>query len=218
MTRFAPRLNPRTGLATAALTLVAMIVMSTQALAATSHVYNPMSLSNTTASTYTGHPVFYFSGWSSRAAYDLNSPDEYNDAPIWGWGVGWSSAQVMTGANAPVKWAVYRIIGTCTFIGYEYAMAYVLDTPSNAGHSVSHLSNYHYAAGASFAQGAQIANLSGLGDQSYYTYQDASCITLNTEGGKHIHAESAHLAPVTFSSIDPVSGPSWAPYWYYNYP
>lgn len=218
----------RTGrrvVATVVITLVAMLVTSTQAFAATAHIYNPMSLSNTVASTYGGHPITYFSGWLGRDVRDLNSPDEYADAPIYGYGAGWSTANVLGSPNGPIPWMVYRIINNvCTARQNEYAIAFALNLSGGqvAGYSVSHLSNYHYAVGAPngpvFNQGAQIANFSILGNESYLTFSNNTCTVKNTEGGAHIHAEWAHKSPVTFSAIDPVSGPSNYPYWYYNYP
>jgi hypothetical protein len=198
--------------------LITMLVLGTQAFAASAHIWNPMSLSNTTASTYPGHPVYYFSGWTNRFAHDLNSPDEYPNASIWGWGTGWTTANVLTGSNQPIAWTVWaNNTGPCLVVGTEYAMAFALNLPNGqtAGFSVSHLSNYHYAAGAQFSQGAQIANLSWL-SAGRNTYQNSGCSTLNSTG-PHIHAESARTGSTTFNAIDPISGPSNYPYWYYNY-
>lgn len=211
----------RSAFTAAAITIIVMLVSSTQAFAATAHIYNPLSLSNTTASTYPGHPITFFGGWDSRDVFDLNSPDEYADAPIYGWGVGWSTATILSGANKPIPWRVYRLINSvCTFREWEFAIAFGLNLPGGqvAGYSVSHLSNYHIAEGQSFNQGQQIANLSGLGDESWETYANDTCTQINTQGGKHIHAEKAHKSPITFSSLDPVTGPSNVPYVYYNYP
>lgn len=188
---------------------------------ATAHVYNPMSLSNTVGSTYAGHPVYYFSGWTNRFAIDINSPDESPDAPIWLWGDGsplWSTASVLTGANAPISWTVFaNNTGPCLSVGTEFAMAMALNLSNGqtAGTSISHLSNYHYAAGATVSRGAQTANLSWLSN-GRTTYSNGSCSTLNSTA-PHVHVESARTGTTTLNSWDSASGPSWRPYWYYNY-
>jgi hypothetical protein len=203
-----------------ALALVVMLVNSTQAYAAVASIYNPMSLSNTTASTYAGHPVTFFVGWQNRFAEDLNSPDETPDGPIWMWGDAWSTAVVLSGSDAPKAWATYRWIGgVCTYVGQEYAMALALNLPNGqtAGFSVSHLSNYHYGPGATVQQGAQIANeswLSAAGSTYYGSTCDESTLTATAP---HIHAESARTGSTTTNDIDPVSGPAYYPYWYYVY-
>lgn len=215
---------------TASMLTVAAISSGSQALAshgATAHIYNPMSFSNTIGSTYDGHPVRFFSGWANRFAIDINSPDEYANAPIWFWGDGnpvWSQGTVLTGSpgnNAPLGWPVWaNDTGPCLYVGDEYAMALSPDLSNGltAGFAVSHLSNYHYTAGSGVLRGAQIANLSWLSN-GRNTYNASNCnpLTNLNSTAPHIHVESARTGTTTFNSWDPASGPSWRPYWYYNY-
>lgn len=206
------------------MTLVLSAIAGTRALAfSTATIYNPLSLSNTTGTTYPNHPVQFFSGWTNRFAIDITSPDQYADRAIYLWGPGtdWSTAHVLTGSagnNAPISWTAYYNSSCTVVAGTEYAMAVALDLSNGqtAGFSVSHLSNYHYAAGASISQGAQIANLSYLSSSgTLYAYIGGVCQTSAT--APHVHVESARTGTTTYNDWNSVSGPTGDPYWYYNY-
>lgn len=215
----------------AALTLVAMLASTTQAYAASATVYNPMKLSNTTGSTYPNHAVYYFSGWTNRFAIDINSSGEYADMPIYLWGADWSTAHVLSGSNAPVGWNNYYWNGgVCTLLTdgsgnplKEYAMAFGLDLSNGgqtAGFAISHLSNYHYAAGAQVSQNTYVANLSYLSNgRDLYSASDCNANSL-TSTAPHIHVESARQGTTSGNGWDQGSCPSCTGYpsWYYVYP
>ena len=212
-----------TSLRVVVLVIVASLVMTTQSYASyRALVYNPMSLSNTTATTYSGHPVQYFAGWTNRFAMDINSPDEYADAPIYLWGAGWSLAQVGTGSpgnNAPMGWTSYSNSNCTTSIGTEYAMGMFLNLPNGqtAGVAVAHLSNYHYGPGYGIAQGALIANESYLSSGgTIYAFVSGSCQASAT--APHIHVESARTGTTFANGVGGTVGPAYNPYWYYDYP
>lgn len=208
------------------LTLVATLVSSTQAFAATATIYNPLSLSNTVITQdRVNHAVTFFSGWSNRFAIDIASSGQYANREIYLWGVGWSTAHVLTGTpgnNAHVAWTPYTD-STCQTSsgGTEYAVAYGLDLSNGgetAGLSISHLSNYHQAEGASVTQGWQVANLSWLSNgQTLWAVIGGVCQLSAT--APHVHVESARNGTTTFNDVDPGStGASGYPSWYYNYP
>lgn len=219
------RQHKRLAFASIVLAIVVTLVVTTIATtpASATHlaaqVYNPMSFSNTT--TGPRHGVHYFVGWTNRFSNDINSLDEYRDAPIWLWGsTDWPSAKVLTGSDAPLPETVFAFSPGCREVGTEYSMAMALNLPAptgqTAGFAVGHLSNYHYAAGATAPRGAQIGNLSWLAIDYGTLYKNSTCSTLHSDF-PHIHAESARKSPVTYNDQDPISGPSYWPYWYWVY-
>jgi hypothetical protein len=205
-----------------ALVIVTSLLMTTQSYASyRAVVYNPMSLSSTTVSTYQNHPVHYFAGWSNRYAQDINSPGETPNAPIYLWGAGWSTAQVKMYPEAPFGWTSYSNPSCTNPIGTEYTMAMVLNLPNGqtAGVGLSHLSSVLYAAGSSVSPGAHVANLSWLSSGGWI-YAIVQGLCKGTSSGPHIHVESARTG-TTFANGHAGGGsgaPSWDPYWYYDYP
>lgn len=205
---------------TAAVALVMSVALADRAVAThlVAHVNNPMSMSNTTAGP--PHSVYYFVGWTNRFSSDLNSPDEYPDAPIYLFGSGWSTAMNLTGSNAPLPENVWAWVGgTCTQVGTEYANAFALNLSNGqtAGFAIGHLSNYHVASGSNASNGQQVANLSWLSN-GRTTYKTSACSSTSVNStAPHIHAESARTGSTSNNALDPVSGPSYYPYWYYVY-
>jgi hypothetical protein len=212
-----------------AFTLVACLVTSTQAYAAgTATVYNPLSLSNTVVTNdRVGHAVTFFQNWTNRFAIDIaTSPESimYPDREVYLWGVGWSTANVGTGVagnNAHVGWTSYSDSACTVARGTEYAVGYLLNLPNgqSAGFSISHLSNYHQAEGALVSQGQQVGNLSWLSRTYGPQYAlDINSVCFQTATAPHLHIESARTGTTTYNDVDPATGPSGSPSWYYNYP
>jgi len=214
------RSTPRMALTTLVLAIVVTLTMTTQAYAADALVYNPLQMLNSTVSTYSGHPVRFFAGWTNPFAMDLNSPGEYADAPVYLAGSGWSTAIVKTGPDAPFGWNTYRWIGgVCTWVGVEYAWPVTLVLPNGsqtAGFAIAHLSDYYYGAGTNVSQGSQIGTLSFLSSPGT-AYSDTACTSV-TATAPHLHIESARTGTTSNNDVDPISTAWWQPYWYYQYP
>lgn len=222
-----PRHDRSALLGALALAIVATLTMSTQALGfSTATVYNPLSLSNTVITQgRVGHAVTYFQGWTTPFAIDIASNEQYADREIYLWGVGWSTANVGTGSpgnNAPATWDTYSNTTCTSKIGVEHAIGFLLNLPNGqtAGFSVSHLSNYHYVAGAQVNQGAQVANLSWLSASGpIYAIRAQDGVCIRTASAPHVHVESARRGTTTFNDVDPgATGAAGNPYWYWNYP
>ena len=97
-------------------------------------------------------------------------------------------------------------------------MAFTLVLPNGSqttGFSISHLAAIFYGAGDNVANGVQVASLSWLSNPGT-TYQNSSCTTLNSTA-PHVHVESARTGTTWNNDVDPISGPWWQPYWYYQY-
>jgi hypothetical protein len=205
-------------LGAAVVVVASTILVGRPASAASSNVNNPMSLSNTTSGAQ--HGAYYFPTWNNRFAIDINSPDEYADAPIFMYGsTDWPTALMMNeSVNKPLWEPTWRWTGTsCVSYGGEWSIAMALNLPigQKAGFGMGHLSNYHVAAGQNVSNGQRVADLSFLSN-GVTLYKNSSCTTLHSDG-PHIHGETARLSPVINNGQDPISGPSYWPYWWWTY-